>query len=119
MEMPKLYTDEEIKEAMIVGIGLGGVEQHPDAHAKIEQAMGVFRGAHGRPVPNYDTFKRLHEERDWRGLAEAHLSAAHMASSEAAPHALIALAALGRELLDELAHIGGTVDSFDTALRAR
>lgn len=116
MPPTKLYTEEEIKSAMIVGIGLGGIEQEEDAHAKIDQAMGIFTRGHGLAVANYDTFKRLQEERDWRGLAEAHIAAAHM---EGAPHELLAVACVVRELLDEIGHLGGVVDSLDSALRAR
>ena len=119
----KLYTEDEVRQAMVVGVGLGGEQgttPPPDTMEKVEQALDIFRGGHGRVIPNYETFKRLQEERDWRGLAEAHLAAALMASPDTTtPHALMAVAAVGREALDELGHIGGVVDSLDTAMRAR
>lgn len=118
VEQPKLYTEQDVRAAMSVGIGLARNTVPLDRkmtqeewEKAIEQAYPLFAGSHGVAAPNYTLFKELHESHDWRGLAEAHIAAAHMAASEAAPHALVALACIGRELLDEFAHIGGILDA--------
>jgi hypothetical protein len=104
MARERLYTEDEVRQAMIVGVGLGGQRAVPaGTNDNIERAMGVFRGGHGRDVPNYTTFKELHERREWKALAETHLACAHMSATEALPHAAAGLLALGLELVDELA----------------
>ena len=124
MPVPRLYDADEVRAAMRVGAGLGRAQSSPDPddrlmeHA-IDDAMALYADAHGTPAPNYPLFKELHERREWRALAEAHLAAAHQSQSEAGPHGLVALASIGLALVGELADVGRTIDALDTALRTR
>jgi len=117
----KLYTDDEIKQAMIVGVGLGGEGAVPaGTNQRIDAAMEVFRGGHGHAIPNYETFRNLAERREWGALAEAHMAAGLMTSgAESVRHAELGRLAATLMLAGEVGHAGGAVDSLDTAIRAR
>jgi hypothetical protein len=117
MAPPKLYTEKEIKEAMIVGVGLGrpGESAVPaGTNTNIERAMEVFTGSHGNLIPSFERFRALLERREYRQAAEGHLAAAEMLEgSESMRHAalgqLAATIALAGEVSDGAHNLAQTI----------
>lgn len=115
--MARVYTGDEIREALIVGIGLGDGELPADE--KINAALDIFNRSHGREVPNYERFRELTEAGEWRQLAETHLVAAHMGSGEVATrHALCGILAASLAGVFRLTNIEGVVDASLSVLAA-
>lgn len=109
----KLYTEDDIRQAMVVGVGLGGEEgtlPPENTMENVGKALDIFRESHGRVVPNFEHFRALLERREYRSVAEGHLAAAEMLTgSESMRHAALGQLAATIELLGELRDAAQTV----------